>query len=130
MTKFAYPKVTRRAVALFNNSTGNHWLAPVLKDGFRHVCVVVESGPHWIFVSPCPDGIRLTTIAMSDFDIATHYKNNGYTVVEFTTSGTECRLPLSLSNCVGAVKAVLGIQKPFMVTPYQLFKYLKANPSC
>ena len=127
--KVDYPKVIRRAVVVFNDSQW-HWLSPLLKRGFGHCAVVVESNGFWVVVSPCPDNIRFTVLAKTDFDVAKYFRDAGFTVVEVVCHGNENKTPLSLSNCVGAVKAVLGIRKAFIITPYQLYKYILGNPEC
>ena len=33
--------------------------------------------------------------------------------------------PFGLMNCVSLTKKVLGLNKPWIITPYQLYKYLK-----
>lgn len=40
----------------------------------------------------------------------------------------ESRNPLFMLNtCVGHTKQILGINKPFILTPYQLLKYLRKS---
>ena len=127
--KIDYPKVTRRAVVVYRDSQW-HWLSPLLKRGFGHCAVAVESGEYWVFVSPCPDNVRFVVMANKSFDVAEYYRKYGFTVSETTCHGHEMKAPLSLSNCVGVVKAVLGIRKMSIITPYQLYKYLGDHPVC
>ena len=117
----------RRAVVAFKNAVGprQHWLAPLLKDGFRHCGVAVEAGDYWVFVDPNPDCIRFRVPALKDFDIGKYFRDQGFHTVEYVSTGVEVRVPLAVSNCVGVVKTVLGIRKPFIITPYQLYRYLR-----
>ena len=116
----------RRAVVVFQ-SGGTHWLSSLLNPGFRHCSVAVESGDYWVHVDPNPDGIRFKVVALSSFDIAGHFKECGYTTVKLIAPGDCVGAPFAISNCVGVVKAVLGIRKPFIITPYQLHKHLGRN---
>ena len=122
---------SRRAVVVFKNAVGQeHWLAPLLKDGFTHCGVAVEAEDYWVFVDPNPDCIRFRVPALKNFDIAKYFQDQGFAVVELETTGAEVKVPLVVSNCVGVVKTVLGIRKPFIITPYQLYKYLRRNLKC
>ena len=118
----------RRAIVVFKNAEGTrrHWLAPLLKDGFRHCGVAVEAGDYWVFVDPNPDCIRFCVPALKNYDIADYFKDRGFSTVELETTGRDVRVPLVVSNCVGVVKTVLGIRKFSIITPYQLYKYLRS----
>ena len=120
---------SRRAIVVFKNTAGlrQHWLAPLLKDGFRHCGVAVEAGDYWVFVDPNPDCIRFQVPALKNYDLAGYFKNQGFSVVELNTTGAEVRVPLVVSNCVGVVKTVLGIRKFSIITPHQLYKYLRGE---
>lgn len=117
----------RRAVVVFKNTAGlrQHWLAPLLKDGFKHCGVAVESGDYWVFVDPNPDCIRFTVPAMKDYDLAGYFRDQGFTTTELEIDGMEVMVPLVVSNCVGVVKTVLGIREFTIITPYQLYKFLR-----
>ena len=117
---------SRRAIVLFGNTVGlrQHWLAPLLKEGFRHCSVAVEAGDYWVFVDPNPDCIRFQVPALKNYDLAGHFKNGGSTAIELNITGAEVNLPLVVSNCVGVVKTVFGIRRFSIITPYQLYKYL------
>lgn len=118
----------RRAVVVFKNTASQrqHWLAPLLKDGFRHCGVAVEAEDYWVFVDPNPDCIRFRVPALKNYDLAGYFRDQGFSTVELETTGAEVRVPLVVSNCVGVVKTVLGIRKFAIITPYQLYKYLRS----
>ena len=65
----------------------------------------------------------IQVIAGSDYDVEEFYVKQGYTVVE-TTRGSSPNIPLTLSNCVGLVKALIGINELTAFTPYQLYRRL------
>lgn len=112
-----------RAIVVFHDH-GNHCFDPILKSGFRHVFCVVDDGAGWIQIDGRNGVPTIETVCANDFDLAKFYRCKGFTVVEIR-KGRGLRLPLVLSNCVGLVKATLGLHFPFCVTPYQLFRRLE-----
>jgi hypothetical protein len=112
------------AVVVFTNA-GEHPLAPLLKPGFRHCFVVVRDakGP-WILVDPA-DGVPcLSVIGLEDFDVPGFYRDMGLTVVETAVVSVPFYFPWTIANCVGMVKAVIGLRAPLVVTPYGLYRRL------
>ena len=116
------------ALVVFHDH-GNHWAARWLQLGFRHVfvCVHEESNGHWIRIDAM-DGIpAIDMIAPAWYDLASFYQSEGFTVVKTYRGRKPLRSLFFCSNCVGIVKAVLGIGAPMVCTPWQLFKYLTAG---
>jgi hypothetical protein len=111
------------ALVVFHDH-GCHPLDRFLKQGFRHVFCAVAQGDYWIVIDSMAGRPVVKVVAGTTFDLAAFYRNEGMTVVE-TEGGPGIRAPFAFSNCVGMVKAVLGIRAPFRVTPYQLFRFLR-----
>lgn len=108
-----------RALVVFRD--GSHPLSWLLKKGFQHCFVCIDSNGLWIQVegSEVPVIKYLTT---SDFDLASHLRGMGFTVVE-TYQGRSVTFPFAARNCVGLVKTILCITS-WSLTPYGLYKYL------
>lgn len=108
-----------RALVVFNDGADGHPLGWMLKRGFRHCFVVLDSSGLWLRV----DGERgipvVAYVTTSDFDLAGFYREQGYTVVETEQRSRPVTWPLVLRNCVGLVAAVLCV--PFAATPYRLY---------
>jgi hypothetical protein len=115
------------ALVVFTGMTCIRWLKP-LRDGFRHWFVVVFQGDTAIVCDPVSNrmilgGVRPASPAV----VADWYCERGFTVV-----ATEiCEAPptgavLRPFTCVEAVKRVLGIRAPFVLTPWQLYRHLLA----
>lgn len=52
--------------------------------------------------------------------------NDNFILISYKAQ--ESRNPLFMLNtCVGHTKQILGINKPFILTPYQLLKYLRKS---
>ena len=113
-----------RAIVLFQHDS-NHPLRHFLKSGFRHCAVAIEAGDYWVLVDPRNGTPKIEVVAGTTFNLAGFYLSYGYTVVETHVVGARLISPFAITNCVGAVKALLGLRNPFVITPYGLFKFLK-----
>lgn len=119
MIEFPYEE----AIVCFH-AQGNHWLDRWLHKEYRHCFVVVLSGDYWIMLDPTMHGPEIKVVADKDNKPDVFYQNCGYKVVSLDLKRKLVVYPMTLSNCVGVVKAVLSIQKPFIFTPYQLWRHL------
>lgn len=113
------------ALAIFCDDDAHplHWL---LKPGFRHCFCAVSDGAYWIKVDGMDGRPAVKVVERAGFDLAAFYRNEGYTVVE-VEQGPGPRAPLAFANCVGMVKAALGIRAPFVWTPHGLYRFLKRS---
>ena len=105
------------------HTMGGHWMDPILHKDFKHCFVAVKDDHNWITLDSRMGLPTIRVVARSDYDLASFYANEGYPVVE-VNAGRPSKLPLTLTNCVGMVKSVLGIQAFGVVTPYQLYRRL------
>lgn len=112
-----------KALVVFHGN-GCHWLDCLLEPGFRHVFVAIltENG-YWIELDGRAGVMYTEVMTGADFDLKSHYEELGHTVVETEQSTHPRSRPLEFTNCVGLVKAVLGI-KSWAITPFQLYKYM------
>lgn len=112
-----------RALVVFNDGQEGHPLGWLLKRGFRHCFVVLDSAGLWLKV----DGERgvptVSYVTTSDFDLAQFYRDHGSTVVETEQRQHPVVWPLVLRNCVGLVAAVLCLSRP-VATPFGLYRHL------
>lgn len=116
------------ALVIFHGE-GRHWLAPLLKPGFSHVCVMVEAGDGWVLIDPgagTPD--ICVVMGNAEVDAVQKCREQRWTVIKTECRDIEAAGPFMLNNCVGVVKKVLGIRHPLVWTPHQLFKYLRKQP--
>ncbi|SEH45207.1 hypothetical protein [Magnetospirillum fulvum] len=115
-----------RALVVFSGQADLLWLR-LLRPGFRHCFVVLGSPGGWISLNPMAHRTDLTVLSVPpDFDLAGWYRAQGLTVVETLPHLPPRRqAPWRPYSCVEAVKRVLGIHDGFVLTPWQLFRYLK-----
>tara|TARA_S200002703_G_scaffold146855_1_gene142234 strand:- start:1810 stop:2172 length:363 start_codon:yes stop_codon:yes gene_type:complete len=102
-----------------------HPLAWLLHRRFRHVWCALRDEERGVWVSfNGHQGIPIVQVeAAADFDLASHYEEQGYTVVRVKRGTKPSYSPLVLNNCVGYVKVVMAV-KCWSVTPYRLFRHL------
>jgi|GEM_PF-1340755 hypothetical protein len=121
----------KRALVVFGGRT-EIALLRILKPGFRHCFVVVGGRYGWIFLNPLLHYTELEWIDgfdPSDVEALTaFYRRLGYTVLETvpTCPPRRALVPTPYS-CVEAVKRVLGIRAGWVLTPWQLYRYLNKN---
>ena len=112
-----------RALVVFCHDN-THPLAWLLKPGFRHCFVCLESNGLWLLVDGGPGIPDIKYLTESDFDLAAFYREKGFIVVETHQRQKAVTAPLVLRNCVGLCKAVLCIAG-WSFTPFGLYKQLE-----
>jgi len=99
------------------------WWMTFLKKGFYHCFLILGNGKEWILIDPL---VHMTDlIVLKNAPIARQIRERGYRLIRVTPmipplTHTQFRL----LTCVETVKRFLGINRPLIWTPYQLFKYL------
>lgn len=112
-----------KALVVFHDNS-DHPLSWMLEPGFRHVSVVVDDGYCWVLIDPHKGVPVIQVLGLNAIDIAARYRDVGAAVVETETRETKQQFPFALANCVGVVKAVIGLRAPMVWTPHQLYKRL------
>ena len=111
-------------------SDATHPLSWMLKEGFQHCCVILKSEEHWIEFDMAKGLPLIRVKAPAYFNIQKFYEELGYTtlwtkqVYSPVNKFNILRGTFVIGNCVGMVKAILGINDIFF-TPYSLYKKLK-----
>lgn len=119
---------TAAALVVFTGMTSIRWLKP-LRAGFRHCFVVVFQGDTAIVCDPLSNRMILGGVQpASPAFVAQWYNEHGFTVVATEVCEAPRRAALLRPfTCVEAVKRVLGISAPFVLTPWQLYRHLLAT---
>ncbi|MFQ5765287.1 MAG: hypothetical protein ACE5GT_10170 [Rhodospirillales bacterium] len=121
----------RIALVVFSGRADLKWLR-FLKPGFRHCFAVLEVRGRWIVYDPLSnrteidivDGITLTALVHG-------YRAQGLRVVPVALPPARVGpQPLGFYSCVEAVKRVLGIRAPHVITPWNLYNFLKKCEMC
>jgi hypothetical protein len=99
----------------------------LLKEGFRHCFVLLRKGPHWVSCDPLLNRMEIELHDLpGDFDFPGWLRGRGMIVVESAVAAKNSRRPVAPFpfTCVEAAKRVLGIRAWWVVTPWQLYRYL------
>lgn len=95
-----------------------HWWSPALHETIRHCYIMMPDGGRWIIHGKSTRYFDLFTCDEHPF------KMEDVIVVKAKRRHSKRGL-LMLNTCVGHAKQILGINDPFILTPYQLFKRLQ-----
>tara|TARA_B100001179_G_C18564594_1_gene392178 strand:+ start:564 stop:986 length:423 start_codon:yes stop_codon:yes gene_type:complete len=100
-----------------------------LKKGFRHCFVVLNDGKNWITFDPLSHHTEIVVQKLPfSFDLIGWLTAKDYKILPANPNYKRTKpAPLMLFTCVEAVKRVLGIHDRYIITPYQLYKFLKQN---
>ena len=119
----------KRAWVVFTNQSDLFWVR-FLKKGFRHCFILIHDGTHWISIDPMAS---MTDIAIhtvpKDFDLPNWLAGQGHRVTSAPLRNVQTPAPWMMFTCVEACKRILGIHNRFILTPWQLYKYLKGQNS-
>ena len=125
-----HPK-SRLWYVVFSRSSYKYPFHRWLNQDFTHVWAFTrsEGGEFWHVINStasCLDcDLKLCgeyphpQLMVSDYDVMIPVQSK---IDTSKVRGTIC-----LFNCVEVVKAILGVRKPFVLTPYQLYKYLRCQ---
>lgn len=98
--------------------SNSHWVSKFLDKDINHCYILVVSGENIITINTTVKGPEV-------------FINNNISDIlkdSYAIKAEPCAKRhslLMLNTCVGMVKQHLGISNPFIVTPLQLFKYLR-----
>ena len=113
-----------RATVIFSPAKTYPWLNLILKKGFAHVRVVIHQ-EHGINVLVDPRTAITTVHCFGGTDILIPEPGETHIRVNRMIEINKFRRAFGPLNCVEVVKGVLGIAKPLILTPHQLYKELR-----
>lgn len=118
----------REAVVVFADGCGPAFLR-ALRPGFRHCFVAVASQDQWVLCDPLLHRTDLVAFeASSAADIVRLYEDLGLVALRtrIRPDPVFC-VRVRPFTCVEVVKRVLGIDAPFIITPWQLFREISTE---
>jgi hypothetical protein len=118
-----------KAYLLFGQGNAHPW-AWILDPRYRHVwCIIADpAADAWVSYDWYQGLPRVKVECALDYDIATHYRDQGWEIIDMKGFKREIAKGLyTLNNCVGHVKSVLGIGG-FDWTPFHLYKRVTHQP--
>ncbi|CCQ72348.1 hypothetical protein [Magnetospira sp. QH-2] len=102
------------------------WWLSWLRPGFRHCFVLVKEADGWVLCDPLSHQtvVRRWPIP-SGLGTLVWLHENGYRLAVTKVREAPKRMaPFRLYTCVESVKRVLGLHNRWILTPWQLFRYL------
>lgn len=114
----------RPALVGFVGPTDLWWLRG-LRPGFRHCFVALSDGDGWIVVDPMSHRTLVRREAVAD--LAPFYAGHGIIVLPTRMRAVvpPRTAPWRPYTCVEAVKRILGVRAPWVLTPWQLYRHLE-----
>lgn len=114
------------ALVVFTGEADLKWLN-VLKPGFRHCFAALESGSRWVIYNPLSHRTEIIVVGTEDvFRLTHYYREQGLDMVPWVTQPPPPKpAPWAPYTCVEAIKRVLGIHTPRVITPWNLYSFLK-----
>lgn len=96
-----------------------------MRPGFNHVFVCLLTGRGWVKVEGMGAIPTVSIMCAADFDLKAFYREQGWTAVETRVNTKRPMRPTMVAGtCMGLTKSFLGMGRPWIVTPHQLFTHL------
>lgn len=97
-----------------------------LRKGYQHCAIVrQEYNSLWTVIQDGYNRMDVSTYLIEDYpDPLMLFDTNSTIIPVEIQTKDRYRGTLCLFNCVEVCKAVLGIRRSFIITPYQLYRYL------
>lgn len=120
------------AVVAFADAERPRWLRLFAK-GFRHCFALVCSSGRWVVINPMSHWTDVTVLAATADgatadEMVRTLEERGLAAVACTVAEPAQRAwPPAPFTCVEVVKRILGIKKPLVLTPRQLFRLLEQS---
>lgn len=102
-------------------------LLKILRRGFRHCFAVMQQDQRWIVIDPRSDKTDIQILNHPHhFNLPRALAAQGKTVLQIPAIQTPRRVANIMPwSCVEIMKRVIGLHKWWIITPYQLFRYLE-----
>lgn len=112
-------------LVVFSDQTDLWWLK-FLRRGFRHCFILIRFADMWISIDALAHKTEVMRIDIPDFVTLKQWlENQGEIVIKYHITPTKFK-PCwpSVFSCVESVKRIIGIRNLFILTPWQLYKFI------
>lgn len=122
----------------YSSGDSDRWWYKYAQDGFHHCFIIHWDGQMWFRIERLYGYFDVRPLVFVDrlfvgmFNLEPYFRCLGYTVQVVSLERRQVERNrvwqiLAPHSCVEFVKDFLGISAYFVITPYQLFKYLKGK---
>jgi hypothetical protein len=126
----AAAEAEQRAYVVFGGQADLPWLR-LLRPGFRHCFAALADAAGWTVLDPLSGRLVVARLTLpAEFDLPGFYARAGFTVLGPFPPGAprwSALPPLLPMSCVALCRAVLGAAAPFALTPFGLYRGLRAK---
>jgi len=117
-----------KGLVIFAHNTGVWWLR-FLKPGFRHCFIILETDRGCVCIDPISNRFTISMLEGYELKALLHwYRDMGMKVMNVGVDHNNCKsffwAPMT---CVEVVKRLIGLRESLILTPWQLYRYLKKN---
>lgn len=113
---------------IFTDSDHDHWLFKYLRTGFKHVYAIQKSegGQFWLKVDSRYAYLDISLNYTDKYPTARAFAGDDAVILPIHANIPSVeRTSMCQFTCVEVTKALLGIKSWWVLTPWQLYKYLK-----
>jgi len=112
----------------FGDSDIPHFWDVFTQKGYRHCCAFKWDGFNWLLVDPLGQCLDITVLDYtSEDDVPKMFKDNGWTIIRYKKTINKKFIFRGVMTCVTVCKQLLGIKACWVVTPKQLYNYVKRS---
>ncbi len=104
-----------------------HWARLFTRDGYRHVVALSEEGEGTLVVQTLSNRLELRWLKIPLGRLVRRMMAEGFWFLAYETEIMARMMWPGLMTCVEVVKAVVGVRSPFVLTVYQLYRWLRAR---
>ncbi len=114
---------------VFTGKTDIAWLK-ILKPGFRHCYALIHDGYKWISIDPLAShtDIEIHHHISPDYDLPGWLECQGNQILHIPYLYNHRKsAPFAFFSCVEMMKRLIGLHRFFIMTPWQLYKFLNSK---
>ncbi len=99
----------------------------ILKRGFRHCFVLMNNGENWLVIDPMSHYLDFSILPVDvNYDLPDLIAQEGLCIMPaYPNRKIKKIAPWAFLTCVEIVKRFLGIHHRFIITPWQLYRFLR-----
>lgn len=126
--KYSFSPNVRNAYVAFTDKSGQPWLRFFCGNRFQHCSVHLQDDKGWTSIEGLAGYTEIIRHEVNaDFDLPRMLSDQGMTVVKTKLrrdKKTKKILAPAFFSCVELAKRILGLRKPMIITPAQLYRQL------
>lgn len=103
-----------------------HWTEPFTRRGYRHAIALTPDGGGTIIVNRLSWRLHIERVAIPIGWVLKHFMLEGFWFVAYRAVIRARHAWPGILSCVETIKALVGIRSPLVITPWQLYRRLRA----